>query len=72
MPQILVVCIGTSQLQVKKFETLKIVIDNTFSGGIGNWSTDGCNTSAAGSEYPSNVTCYCDHLTNFAVIVVSH
>ena len=35
--------------------------------GRGNWSTDGCTVEAANSS----VTCQCNHLTNFAVLVVS-
>ncbi|XP_019853255.1 PREDICTED: adhesion G-protein coupled receptor G2-like [Amphimedon queenslandica] len=33
--------------------------------GRGNWSTDGCTVEAANSS----VTCHCNHLTNFAILV---
>ncbi|XP_003391736.2 PREDICTED: adhesion G-protein coupled receptor G2-like [Amphimedon queenslandica] len=33
--------------------------------GGGNWSTDGCTVEAANSS----VTCHCNHLTNFAILV---
>ena len=36
-------------------------------GGSGNWSTSGCNT-VMDANY--SVRCYCDHLTNFACLVV--
>ncbi|XP_072022727.1 uncharacterized protein [Amphiura filiformis] len=35
-------------------------------GGLGAWSTDGCQVSMSDSKH---TTCECDHLTNFAVIV---
>ena len=35
-------------------------------GGYGDWSSDGCNTSDSDSQ----VTCNCDHLTNFAILLV--
>ena len=34
--------------------------------GYGDWSNDGCNTSMD----PNYVICHCDHLTNFAVLLV--
>ena len=37
-------------------------------GGKGNWTTMGCETEHARN---GEVTCYCNHLTNFAVLVVS-
>ena len=36
--------------------------------GYGDWSSDGCNTSS-GSD--PQVTCNCDHLTNFAILLVN-
>ncbi len=40
-------------------------------GGIGNWTTVGCNTIDF-NDTTGLVTCECDHLTNFGVLVVSH
>uniref|UniRef100_A0A1X7TH74 G-protein coupled receptors family 2 profile 2 domain-containing protein n=1 Tax=Amphimedon queenslandica TaxID=400682 RepID=A0A1X7TH74_AMPQE len=40
----------------------------TGADGIGNWSIDGCTTVVDPNDL-SNVTCYCDHLTNFALLV---
>ena len=37
-------------------------------GGYGDWSSDGCNTS---SYSGLQVTCNCDHLTNFAILLVN-
>ena len=42
------------------------------TGGIGNWTTEGCVTSGAGPDSTGIVTCSCSHLTNFAVQVVSN
>ena len=40
----------------------------TFAGGRGNWSVRGCTTIVINDSY---VTCICNHLTNFACLVVS-
>ena len=45
--------------------------DQICLGGNGNWSTDGCNTSVNINDSLSSITCHCDHLTNFACLVVS-
>ncbi|XP_019862297.1 PREDICTED: uncharacterized protein LOC109590854 [Amphimedon queenslandica] len=37
----------------------------SLDNGYGDWSNDGCNTSVD----PKYVTCHCDHLTNFAVLL---
>ena len=39
-----------------------------FVGGRGNWSTDGCNTTVNATN--GHIACHCDHLTNFACLVV--
>ena len=39
---------------------------------MGNWSTDGCVQINANSSNLTYVTCHCDHLTNFAFLVVSN
>ena len=39
-----------------------------FIGGYGDWSSDGCNTS---SDSGLQVICNCDHLTNFAILLVN-
>ena len=36
--------------------------------GMQQWTTDGCNTSVGQGGI---ITCRCNHLTNFAVLVVS-
>ena len=36
-------------------------------GGRGNWTTDGCELTGIDDNV---VTCQCNHLTNFAVLVV--
>ena len=36
--------------------------------GTGNWSTDGCTTEEANDL--NSIICYCNHLTNFALLVV--
>ena len=39
-----------------------------YADGNGNWSTDGCLTIVHDLH---SVTCECDHLTNFACLIVS-
>ena len=41
--------------------------------GMGNWKPDGCDTKQVnGSKNTSiQIQCRCNHLTNFAVLVVS-
>ena len=41
------------------------------TGGQGNWTTGGCVISGGGPNPTGAVTCSCNHLTNFAVQVVS-
>lgn len=43
-----------------------------YTDGMGNWTTEGCVASGGGSDSAGIVTCSCNHLTNFAVQVVSH
>ena len=38
------------------------------NGGEGNWTTEGCETIGL---VDGVVTCQCNHLTNFAILVVS-
>ena len=38
------------------------------AGGFGDWSTRGC---VVVSESEEDVICECDHLTNFAILLVS-
>ena len=40
-----------------------------FVDGRGNWTERGCNLTGI-SEEASTVTCSCNHLTNFAILVV--
>ena len=42
--------------------------DFNLRDGIGDWAEDGCVLVSADSE---GITCHCNHLTNFAVLVVS-
>ena len=39
------------------------------NGGEGDWTTEGCETIGLVDRV---VTCQCDHLTNFAILVVSN
>ena len=39
-----------------------------YIGGDGNWTTDGCRSVGVTNRI---VSCECDHLTNFGVLVVS-
>ena len=41
--------------------------DFSLRDGIGDWDEAGCELESAGSD---GITCYCNHLTNFAVLVV--
>ncbi len=40
-----------------------------YSGGYGGWSGRGC---VLVNETENEVMCECDHLTNFAILLVSH
>ena len=40
-----------------------------YTDGRGNWTSKGCSNQTDGSG--GNVTCSCNHLTNFAVLMVS-
>lgn len=39
-----------------------------YNFNISNWSTDGCEKI---KEDNTTITCQCDHLTNFAILMVS-
>ena len=75
MSLILVVYIGTLLQQVYIYTIIIVhtmdMIKYVYIGGNGNWSTDGCNTSVFINDSLSSITCHCDHLTNFACLVVS-
>ena len=43
-----------------------------YLGGRGNWSTDGCNTTVNATSDLTFIICHCNHLTNFACLVVSN
>lgn len=47
------------------FTPYHIIVD-----GNGDWSTDGCNLTTFNNS-TNVVGCECDHLTNFACLVVS-
>ena len=42
--------------------------DFSAAGNLGNWTTEGCFRDSSSDGV---VTCQCDHLTNFAVLIVS-
>ena len=42
--------------------------DFSLRDGIGDWAEDGCELESADAE---GITCHCNHLTNFAVLVVN-
>ena len=70
MLQIFDVSTGILQLQVRHnihhYDNNYIV---QLPDGQGNWSTDGC-TTVYDRDDTDNVTCLCNHLTNFACLVV--
>ncbi len=39
-------------------------------GGRGDWSSEGCYKQSNTDDRTDSITCYCDHFTHFAVIVV--
>ena len=55
----------------------RLMVDNNYicynkyyamlSGGYGDWSSEGCITSSNDSQ----IMCQCDHLTSFAILLVS-
>ena len=47
-----------------KILLLKLI--NFYTDGYGDWSNKGCNTSNSGLV----VYCECNHLTNFAILLV--
>ena len=46
-----------------------VSLDFSAAGNCGNWTTEGCNMIV--DESGRLVTCVCNHLTNFTVLVVS-
>ena len=67
------VCHGILVVQVHRIESAisscdKINIHINMVGGRGNWTTHGCETSRVNDDM---VKCSCNHLTNFACLVVS-
>ena len=55
---------GINHLMVRAITFTKMHF--SFSGGYGDWSSEGCNTSSNDSQ----VMCQCDHLTSFAILLV--
>ena len=56
-------------MQIMSFGSERCVSWNfSANGGEGNWTADGCETIGL---VDGVVTCQCDHLTNFAILVVS-
>ena len=49
-------------------KVLKIYLTVSTPGVIGSWSNEGCNVSKT-QAYKGFVTCECDHLTNFALLL---
>ena len=47
-----------------------VFFDYDLNDGLGDWSLEGCTTKRTPSE-PNGVECFCNHLTNFAVLMVS-
>lgn len=46
--------------------------DESLDGGFGDWSVDGCVLVAAVEDSsPGDVQCECDHLSTFALLLVS-
>lgn len=45
--------------------------DFSLGGGFGDWSSEGCTlVSGPGENGEPIIECHCDHLTNFAILVV--
>ena len=60
-------------LMVKLFELCKNKINPchvALIAGRGNWSAEGCTASSVDNR-TGLITCACNHLTNFAILVVS-
>ena len=55
----------------EKLAALILVESFLLLDGNGEWSTDGCSLKAF-NESANVVDCMCDHLTNFACLVVLH
>ena len=47
---------------------LKIFLATSITGVIGSWSTKGCKVKET-LKYEGFVTCECNHLTNFALLL---
>ena len=43
-------------------------LETSIPGVIGAWSSEGCNVSKT-QNYDGYLTCECDHLTNFALML---
>ena len=61
---------GTSTQPVRCDNRLVYIVDDAYhSDGQGDWSTDGCNMTEY-NQTTDVVGCECNHLTNFACLVV--
>ena len=46
------------------------VIYCLWTDGYGNWSSEGCEIDENYNDIQDEVTCFCDHLTSFSILLV--
>ena len=51
-----------------KFIIIIKTVNNFHLDGYGGWSNEGCNSTTSNNE----VFCECNHLTNFAMLLVTY
>ena len=72
MVHLLIAISGIRHLTVKNLlSRLQIISMCLHAVGYGNWSDYGCETVYNMSDPDAGVTCLCNHLTSFAILLVS-
>jgi hypothetical protein len=54
---------------LSKSDCSKVLSITFLADGFGNWSTEGC--SYMGTTKSGHVTCHCNHMTNFAILLTA-
>ena len=65
---------GTQDLIVMKYQYHKslLITFNYFTDGYGDWSSEGCEIDESYNDSQDVVTCFCNHLTSFCILLVSY
>ena len=62
---------GISLLTVRSICTTRLDVTLLLLDGYGGWSSEGCITSNSTKPNDTDVICMCNHLTNFAILLVT-